>query len=173
MSYGYIIPTTKLQKYVAKSKRHQKYRLKYARCKAKMEKKGKKAYPHSDGRSRCKGYYKKMQKYELKKSEKAATLRGRLERRGKLSPELDTELKVASGEIRTATGTSSVTKPGEFQPSTAEDMQMAAMAMTAPEDFDTDEDFADEDEGGIPTWAIAAGGLAVLGAGAWLLMGRR
>lgn len=151
--YGYIIPTTKVQKHAAKAKKHELYRSKYYRCVATQKKKGKPAYPN--GGSRCKVYYNKMKKYELQREEKAEVLRAKLERKEKLAPELERVLS-ASGKVPGATA---ATATASFRPSDTPELMLD----------DTFSEDLESDQSSFSPLIIAGGIAAALAAGAFFL----
>ena len=81
----------KRQKHAKAVQRKTLYQTKYETCKQSKKNKGKPVYPEEGGK-KCKSQYNKWQKHRGKEGERALNLSNKLDKKGKLSPELQAEL---------------------------------------------------------------------------------
>ncbi len=95
-AFGITMPWTdvfrnKRQKHAKSVQRKTLYKTKYLTCKQSKTNKGKAVYPEA-GAKKCKSQYKKWQKHRGKTGERALKLSDKLEKKGKLDPELEEAL---------------------------------------------------------------------------------
>jgi hypothetical protein len=150
------IALTKAQRHAKAIQKKTLYRTKYMRCRQAQKNKGKTVYPDPGAAKKCKGEYNKWQKYRGKAGTRAMKLSAKLEKKGKLDPELQALLEQDIAD--------SALEP-TIDPSLT-DAELATMDIPIDESTTS----LDEEEGGIPMWAIAAGGLAVVGTVGFLLL---
>jgi hypothetical protein len=149
------IALTKAQKHAKSTQKKTLYRTKYMRCKQKQENKGREAYP-APGSKKCDGQYKKWQKHRGKVGERALKLSAKLDKKGKLSPELSEALQKDIED--------SAAESLPVEELTEEEMFM--MSDTLPEG----EGLLEESDN---TMLYAIGGLAVVGLLGGLLLLRK
>ena len=143
------IALTKAQKHAKSTQKKTLYRTKYLRCKQSKTNKGKAVYPEA-GAKKCKGQYKKWQKHRGKAGTRALKLSDKLEKKGKLDPELEEAILRDIDDSK-------------MEPQVDPDLTDAELAMM---DFDGDDydDSTTSDEGGDNTMLyVGLGGLAVAG----------
>lgn len=153
------IALTKAQKHAKSAQKKTLFRTKYMRCKAKQEAKGKTVYP-DPGAKKCKAAYNKWQKHRGKVGERAMKLASKLERKGKLDP----QLKAALDEDLAASAAETQIDPN---------MSEAELMMMADEGaFDLEMGGDDVSSDNTMLYA-AVGGLALVGVVGGILLLRK
>jgi hypothetical protein len=151
------IALTKEQKHAKSVQKKTLYKTKYEKCKTAKEAKGHTVYPDEGGK-KCKSKYKKWQKHRGKVGERALKLTDKLDKKGKLSPELraDLDKNIADAEDET-----------QIDPELT-DSELAMMEIDLSGEEDTITDESDN------TLMYAAGAVVVLGlaVGGVLLLSR-
>jgi hypothetical protein len=161
---------SKIKRYAERQRRAEIERLRYEKCKAANDAKGRASYPSTDGKSRCKSHYRAWKSNELKAAEKAELIA----LQGRVGAAASAELQTRAAATRAAGQLAATTASSSFIPSTPADLPTTVIpgldATLTADTTGTEEEVKSPFP--VPLWAIGAGALVLLGGGVFLLTRR-
>jgi hypothetical protein len=134
------------------------YRNQYLNCRGRQKKKGKPYYPDDESTKKCRGQYKKWNKWRGKAGKRADKYLGKLDKKGRLTEEAQAALQkdIDLAEMEALKESKyTVTKPG--QKDSGDEF---------PEEFYDAEGYVIEEsdlDGPSTPWGLIVGGVAVVG----------
>lgn len=148
-----------------------KYKHSYEKCKARRQKKGKKAWPQDKKSglltSNCKRDYQQWKKWEQKAADRAAELKQSLGKKGKLSADMENELNMAIGAPAGIAREEYEAEMADYNQKAQAQVQRGKSKEEIIDEMGpppSPEDFTDtEDVSAFPLWVLGVAGVVVVG----------